>query len=86
MTIAIRCLLSWLSSKALIRQLKETRGSRGVSLMFFGVGKLSIRGGKVRFTFFREFLEEPAALVGNSQGWDFAKHSQPRLGTSSANA
>ncbi|EGD77726.1 hypothetical protein PTSG_08817 [Salpingoeca rosetta] len=43
---------------ALDGQIREP-SPRGLSLIFFGVGKLSIRDGKVRFAFFTKFLENP---------------------------
>eukprot|EP00043_Microstomoeca_roanoka_P009441 m.89572 g.89572 ORF g.89572 m.89572 type:complete len:727 (-) comp14585_c2_seq3:187-2367(-) len=43
---------------ALSHQIRDP-SPRGLALIVFGVGKLSIRDGKVRFAFFNKFLENP---------------------------
>eukprot|EP00055_Hartaetosiga_balthica_P012791 m.63203 g.63203 ORF g.63203 m.63203 type:complete len:766 (+) comp8062_c0_seq1:118-2415(+) len=40
----------------------RTPKPRGISLLFFGIGKLSIRDGKVRFSFFPKFQDNPYTL------------------------
>ena len=37
---------------------------RGIALDFHGIGRLSVKRRKVRFTFFRQFLNNPRPLVG----------------------
>eukprot|EP01147_Barroeca_monosierra_P010280 gene10280-2428_t len=50
--------------KALDTQIREP-SPRGLSLLFFGVGKLTIRNAKVRFAFFTKFLDNPHKLADN---------------------
>eukprot|EP00049_Salpingoeca_infusionum_P026325 m.25051 g.25051 ORF g.25051 m.25051 type:complete len:790 (-) comp8673_c0_seq1:294-2663(-) len=57
----------------------ETKGQSpsGLSVMFFGVGKLSIRQGKVRFFFLKAFEENPTPMTLSSDTSDSLFSGRP---------